>query len=120
MKPTLNEYVQTLLQSRQEAQRYHLNTNTYSAHIALQEYYEQIVELVDDLVETYQGKYGILDLELTDVLANELEDVDYFRELAKWCEYARPSLPQDSFLTHQYDDIETLIYKTVYKLTYLV
>ena len=53
----MNEYVGTLMQSRNQAHIFHLQTSSYSQHIALQEYYEGIVDLIDSLVEAYQGKY---------------------------------------------------------------
>jgi len=53
-------FIGTLMQSRNQAHIYHLQTNSFAAHKALQEYYEEIVDLVDGLVESYQGKYGIL------------------------------------------------------------
>jgi hypothetical protein len=32
-----------------------------SAHTALGEYYEGILDLIDTAIETYQGQYGIVD-----------------------------------------------------------
>ncbi len=115
----INHYIQTLLHSREISHLFHLSTTSYSDHIALQTYYESIVEMVDGLVESYQGKYGILTLDLTVDKNTELDVVGYFITLIHELEVMRSELPNDNFLQHQYDDIETLIYSTLYKLKYL-
>lgn len=115
----IKDYVERLLLSKNEAHLYHLSTTLYVHHIALQEYYEEITNMIDELVETYQGKYGILNLEIPYENNQNLNSLEYFEELAKWLELSRTHLPEDNFLQHQFDDIETLTYKTLYKLKYL-
>jgi hypothetical protein len=116
----MNEYVGTLMQSRNQAHIYHLQTPSYAKHIALNEYYEEIVYLIDSLVEAYQGKYDILKGYKMIGTLSDLEDdgdiVDYFEKIAKYCELKREKLPQDGFLTNIYDDIDTLLRSTLYKL----
>jgi hypothetical protein len=116
----MNEYVGTLMQSRNQAHIYHLQTPSYAKHIALNEYYEEIVDLIDSLVEAYQGKYDILKGYKMIGTLSDLEDdgdiVDYFEKIAKYCELKREKLPQDGFLTNIYDDIDTLLRSTLYKL----
>lgn len=116
----MNEYIGTLFQSRNQAHIYHLQTASYAKHIALNEYYDGIIGLIDSVAEGYQGKYEIIkgykmagtlkDLE------SEEDIVKYFEGLAKYCEMKREKLPQDGFLTNVYDDIDTLLRSTVYKL----
>ena len=51
--------------SRTQTHVFHLGVKgpgAYAAHKALQEYYEEIVGLVDGLVESYQGKYGLISM----------------------------------------------------------
>jgi hypothetical protein len=45
--------------------------------------------------------------------------VIYFEGLGKFVEAIFPSLPQDTFLLNQYDEISTLIQSTKYKLKFL-
>lgn len=40
------------------AWRFHLSTDSYSEHMALDDFYEEMQELVDSLIEMYQGKFG--------------------------------------------------------------
>lgn len=115
----IKKYIENLLESRTVTHLYHLSTSSYAKHIALEEYYTEIVNLIDEIVETYQGKYGIMKLELTTDFKNDINSVEYFEYLAQFVETIRSELPQDNFLQHQYDDVETLIYKTLYKLKYI-
>jgi len=116
----MNEYVGTLFQSRTQTHIFHLQTSSYAKHIALNEYYEEIVDLIDSLVEAYQGKYEILKgykmVESLKDLESEDDIVSYLEKVAKYCELKREKLPQDGFLTNIYDDIDTLLRSTIYKL----
>lgn len=116
----MNEYVGTLMQSRNQTHIFHLQTTSYAKHVALQEYYEEIIDLIDSLVEGYQGKYEILtDYRMIGTLEdlNEEEDiVKYIEKVARYCELKREKLPQDGFLTNVYDDIDTLLRSTLYKV----
>jgi hypothetical protein len=52
-----------LFHSRTQAHVFHLQVEgegSFAAHNALNTYYDAIVDLADGLVESYQGKYGIL------------------------------------------------------------
>jgi hypothetical protein len=54
-----------LFESREMAHVYHLQVRgdegSHAAHTALGEYYEGILDLIDTVIETYQGQYGIVD-----------------------------------------------------------
>ena len=119
----MNEYVGTLMQSRTQTHIFHLQTTSYAKHVALQEYYEGIIDLIDSLVETYQGKYEIItDYKMVDSLKNMGDEGDipnYIEKIARYCELKREKLPQDGLLTNIYDDIDTLLRTTHYKLSQL-
>jgi hypothetical protein len=119
----MNEYIGTLLQSRNQAHIYHLQTTSFAKHKALNEFYDGIIPLVDGIVESFQGKYGILkDYKMIGSLKdlnNEEEIVKYFETLARYCELKREKLPQDGFLKNQYDTIDEFISSTIYKLKFL-
>jgi hypothetical protein len=113
----------TLLQSRNQAQIYHWQTKglgSGQAHLALQAYYEGIIPLIDELVESYQGKYGILyEYKMAGTLREDGAHAMYFEGLCMFMTSIKPTLPQDSYLLNQYDEIETLIQTTKYKLVNL-
>jgi hypothetical protein len=119
----MNDYIGMLMQSRNQSHIYHLQTTSYAKHIALNEYYDKIVELIDGISESFQGKYGILSNISIDStiknLKNDRDIVDYFEKLRRYCELVRGKLPQDGFLMHQYDDVDMLLNTTLYKLKFL-
>lgn len=115
--------VGTLLQSRNQAHIYHWQTQgegSYAAHTALGGYYEEIVGLVDGLVESTQGRYGILrGYKMQDTLREDGNYVKYFEALSKFVEMTRTQVPQDSYIQNQIDEIVDLIETTRYKLVNL-
>ena len=118
------ELVSTLLASRNQAHVYHWQAQqvgSFAAHKALNEYYDEIVDLVDGLVESYQGKYGIV--RGYSVSSNIREDGSYkmyFDALSKYVELKRQRITQDSYIQNQIDEIVGLIESTKYKLINLM
>jgi hypothetical protein len=54
------DFVGMLFLGRDVAHSIHLNTRSFSKHMALQGFYEEIVGLADSFAEAYQGKYGLM------------------------------------------------------------
>lgn len=115
---TIEEFLGTLQQSSVETWREHLKTNKYSAHMALDEFYKEIPEKVDTLIEDYMGVYGKLD-EYKNVMTTEkTEAVDYLKNLRVFVLDSREKLidKNDTELWSDIDDIVSLIDSTLYKL----
>ena len=115
-------FVSTLMSSRTQAHVFHFQTPSDSAHRALGKYYEDIVDLVDGFVESYQGKYGIVK-GYTNVDLQEYQSCEaiimYFTALSMFVDRARTQLPQDPYLQNQVDEISALIHSTLYKFKFL-
>jgi len=114
-----------LFESREMAHIYHLQVNgeqgSHAAHKALQKYYEDVLDLIDELLETYQGQYGIVDgYETIDTAETKTkEKVEYFEGLAEFVKHGRKAISlEDTHLHSIIDDIVVLIYKTLYKLKF--
>jgi hypothetical protein len=117
----LNQFVSTLWQSRTQAHIWHHQTQgvgSFSEHKALENYYDEIVELVDGFVESVQGKYGIIYGYSSYPLADWKEggSLEYFQMLCGFVEEGRKTLPQDSYIQNQIDEIVGLLYETKYQL----
>jgi len=114
------DFISTLLESRNQAHIFHWQAQgegSDARHRALEAYYDEIVDAVDELVETYQGRYGILHGYKGN--AEYLEDqseLKYFEALCMYVDKNRASLPQDSYIQNQIDELVALIEKTKYKL----
>lgn len=103
---------------RDLAHKEHLRTRSYSQHMALNEFYDEIVELADGLAEAYQGKHGLLG-EIPTMTNNPKGDiVEVMRNQVKWIEMNRYKVckENDAALQALVDPIITLFYSTIYKL----
>ena len=113
-------FIGTLMQSRNQSHVYHLQTNSFAAHKALQEYYEEIVDLIDGLVESYQGRYGILKgYRMEGTIKEDDNALMYFEGLSKFVETIRTKVPQDSYIQNEIDNVVNLVESTKYKLKLL-
>lgn len=108
-----------LFSSRQIAHNEHLRTDLYSAHIALGEYYSGILDLTDDLIETYQGQFGLI--EPIKQLYLDCEDfIEYLESFAVEVNALADTMPsQAQHLSNIMQEISALMYKTIYKLKFL-
>jgi len=114
-----------LFESREMAHVYHLSVKgdpgSFAAHVALGAYYEGVLELIDELIETYQGQYGIVeDYETIDSSGTKTkEKIAYFEELAKFIKEGRKCIStEDTHLHNIIDEVVGLVYRTLYKLNY--
>lgn len=118
------KFFSKLFESREIAHIYHLQSkgdSSHAAHLALQDYYEGVLELIDDLVEVYQGQYEIVEgYENLDLKEVSTDKVQYFISLAEFVKSTRNSAlsEEDVHLQALVDDILILIYKTLYKLRF--
>ena len=114
-------FISTLFASRTQAHIFHLQTTSFAAHEALNEYYDEIIDLADGIVESYQGRYGILKGYKSEGVWMEDEGnvVKYFEALCMYVEKNRTVLPQDSYIQNQIDEVVALIESTKYKLKFL-
>ena len=118
----MGQFVSTLLASRTQAHIFHLQTPSFAAHKALNEFYDEIVGITDGLVESYQGKYGIItgygNIALQEYQSCEAIIV-FFETLCMYVEKSRQLICQDSYIQNQIDEIVALIKSTIYKLRFL-
>jgi DNA-directed RNA polymerase subunit L len=81
-----------LFLSREVAHREHLRTKSFSQHMALNTFYDTIIENADAITEAYQGRHGIIDNipiltetdrgDIADVLEKHLEVIEKLRYTA--------------------------------------
>ena len=108
-----------LLHSVTNAHILHLQTKSFSEHMALEAFYTEIGDLADGFIEAYQGKYGLL--QYPNVYTPPSLPLPYLTYLKDELETLRrkPEFPQDSELQNDLDTIATLIDSTLYKLRFL-
>jgi len=115
------EMVCNILHSRNQAHVFHLQTKSYAEHKALNDYYDEVVSLFDGIVESYQGKYGIIKNFKTfkvEQYRSGKKTISYFERLLDIIEENRDSV-EDSYIQNQIDTVQELINSTIYKLRFL-
>jgi len=118
------EMISSLLHSRTQVHVFHLQTKSQSSfaeHTALGGFYDEIGDLVDGIVESYQGKYDIVkNYETMDIENYSGVDqlISYFKDLNDTVEEKRKGI-KESYLQNQIDTVQELIFSTLYKLRFL-
>lgn len=115
------DFVGTLFLARDVAHSVHLNTRSFAKHSALNEFYDEIVELADKFAEAYQGRHGLIGpislmsakktTNIVEFLEDSLADVEKMRfEVVE---------KTDTPLQNIIDEIVGLYLSTLYKLKFL-
>lgn len=114
------ELINILLECRTKAHIMHWQTKSYSQHKALETLYEGLTGLTDELVEEFQGIYGIITgytisiKDGEDVLVYlKAVTIEIEKNRYKWIDKGETSLQ------NTLDEIMRLLYTTIYKVTNL-
>ena len=75
------EMISLLLHSRTQAHTLHLQTESYPEHMALNAYYTGIGDLVDGLVESFQGKIRFVSVMYVFVFLNVKLQTSFLQNL---------------------------------------
>jgi hypothetical protein len=115
---SLTDLVMCLLHSATVTHIMHWQTESYAAHQALGEYYSEIPELVDAVIEAYQGKTAIIlrgfpvDMEAYE----QMTPLAYMEYLNVKLATGRAMFGDISEVQNLVDAIADLIDSTMYKL----
>lgn len=115
------ELVARCFAARTAAHIAHLRTRSYSAHMALGEYYGRIVDLADSFAEVYQGQFGLIQDWPDEPVPSTAEDTaTVIAELRDWAKENRDACARgQTDLENLVDEITAQCSRTVYKLTNL-
>lgn len=116
------EFFGKLFQIRDQIHLKHLRpTNpgqlgSYAQHKALNEFYDGILDLTDGLIESYQGKYGLINIVIPSSTSSA-EPIDLITELYNLTDGGKAyKMFKDTWIQNQLDEISMLGYQTIYKL----
>jgi hypothetical protein len=114
----INEVISQLFAARDIAHAIHLRTRSFAQHVALGDFYEELVDLTDKLAESYAGRYGIVDVKrATQPAFFDGDAVSFIRSLEQWASAkVKEFNPADTYIINQWDEILTLVNRTKYKL----
>ena len=115
------DFVGMMFLARDVAHSAHLNTRSYAKHVALNEFYDGIIDLADKFAEAYQGKYGLIGPialmsakktnNVVEFLEGQVEDLEAMRYKV----VDKDCTPLQNII----DEIFGLYYSTIYKLKFL-
>jgi hypothetical protein len=111
-------FIKTLFKARDIAHIIHLGTNSYAAHVAMNDLYNQLVEHADRFAETYQGQYGLIDFDDVHCTESFSESTKSFIEsLVNWVlGKGRQCIPQDYHFLNLHDELTAMVLGIKYKL----
>jgi hypothetical protein len=115
----MSEFVTTVLSSAVATHIMHLRTRSYSVHEALGKFYNSVHELVDNIVETYQGKHGMIMDYPPITMIPSADPLSYMLDLKDYIGTVRMNLPSDSEIQNEIDALANAVNSTIYKLNYL-
>lgn len=114
---TIEELFGTLQMSVVAGWRKHLRTAKYGKHKALEEFYEEMPEKVDALIEGWMGANGKKIGAFQNVLSSSnLNTLKYLGELKRVCKEGKVLMNENEELLSLVDDILNLINSTLYKV----
>jgi len=115
------EFVGLLFLARDVTHSVHLNTRSYSRHIALGIFYDRIIGAADDFAEAYQGRYGLIGPISLHSAKKTTNVIEFLEDSLKEIEDARYKVcdKEDTSLQQLIDNIVEVYLRTLYKLKFL-
>jgi hypothetical protein len=111
-------FLVTLLHSGTNTHLQHWTTKSYAQHKTLGKFYENIIELTDQLAEAYFGCYKQITIFPDTYHLPRGLPLNYLESLQKFVKDARDDLPKESEIVQLIDNIAELIDSTIYMLKF--
>jgi hypothetical protein len=110
-----------LFLGRNVAHSVHLNTRSYSKHVALQTFYDEIIDRADAFAEAYQGRNGLIGPIGIPAAKKTTNIIEFLQGQLAEIEKGRYDIcdKSDSALQQLIDNIVELYLSTLYKLKIL-
>jgi hypothetical protein len=112
-------FFKALLDAVTSAHLLHLQSRSFSQHSALGDFYSELEDLADGLIESYQGKYGIVTDYPDGPSMPSNDPISFMTKLSDYVRNTRAGVASDSEIQNDIDTIQSLIDSTLYKLTNL-
>jgi hypothetical protein len=115
------EFIGLLFLARDVTHSVHLNTRSYSKHVALNIFYDRIIGAADDFAEAYQGRHGLIGPITLHSVKKTNNVIEFLEDSLKQIEDARYEVcdKSDSSLQQLIDNIVEVYLRTLYKLKFL-
>jgi hypothetical protein len=110
-----------LFLGRNVAHSVHLNTRSYSKHVALNTFYDSVIDHADAFAEAYQGRHGLIGPIAIPASKKTTNIIEFLQDQLDEIEKGRYEVcdKEDSSLQQLIDNIVELYLTTLYKLRFL-
>lgn len=113
------ELVARAFAARSAAHFAHLQTRSYSEHMALEGFYEAILDSVDQFCEVYQGFHGLIK-DFPDITPSKEAPLVFLTDFADWLKKNRTACAAgETCLQNIIDEAIAITVRTIYKLRFL-
>jgi hypothetical protein len=118
---TAAQLVGLLFLGRNVAHSVHLNTRSYSKHVALNTFYDEVIDVADAFAEAYQGRHGLIGPIAIPAAKKTNNIIEFLQDQLAEIEKGRYDVcnKSDSSLQQLIDNIVELYLTTLYKLRFL-
>jgi hypothetical protein len=115
------DFVGELFLARDVAHSVHLNTRSFSKHMALNTFYDGVIDLADKFAEAYQGRHGLIGPISLMSAKKTTNIVEFLEQSLKDIEDMRYEVVSktDTPIQNIIDEIVGLYLSTLYKLKFL-
>ena len=116
-----SQLVGHLFLSRDVAHSVHLNTRSFSKHMALNTFYDEIIDLADKFAEAYQGRHGLIGPIAVPAAKKTANIIEFLQAAMTEIEKCRYEVCEktDTPIQNIIDEIVGLYLSTLYKLKFL-
>ena len=112
----IEELIAKVFMARNNTHIAHWKTKSYAEHVALGDFYDETIDILDNLVECYQGNFGLIkDIPLEEAHHNGC--VKCLSDHVAWIAKNRSKIARNvAALENIVDELTSLYLKTLYKL----
>lgn len=118
---TASQFVGLLFLARNVAHSVHLNTRSFSKHMALNTFYDSVIDHADAFAEAYQGRHGLIGPIAIPAAKKTTNIIEFLQDQLAEIEKGRYDVADksDTSLQQLIDNIVELYLSTLYKLRFL-
>ena len=115
----IEELISRVFAARDVTHREHWRTSSYAQHVALNEFYDAVIDQIDEIVECTQGQFGLVgDFQVETSPVGNI--TTWLQAEADWIATNRDELAQGNHsIENLIDSLVSIYQRTIYKLTHL-
>ena len=116
----IEQLVGRVLATRNAAHLAHFSTKSYAQHMALGSFYEDIVGQIDEIVEVFQGRSGLIDPVTIPTNVPPSNILQHLVTEADWIETHKSEICERcDTVGNLIDELAAIYRRTIYKLEHL-